>query len=164
VRYYELTDVTRPTGAFAFVLLLFFLKLNKRPSKTLREHISRFDFLGLFLIVAAVVLLLVGFSEGENDCMVFDRPGAPIRALTILTGSAPKTIACIAIGGALFLVAALNESLTKRDPIIPPRLFKTRTTGLILVCTFLHAVTFFNGAYYLPLAVRRMDPMLWDAC
>jgi hypothetical protein len=80
----------------------------------------------------------------------------------ILTGSAPETIACISIGGTLFLVAALNETLTRREPIIPPRLFKTRTTGMILASTFLHAVTFFNGAYYLPLSVRLISQCIDD--
>jgi len=45
----------------------------------------------------------------------------------------------------------VNELFTKRSPIIPPRLFKTRTTSIILLTTFLHALTFFAGAYYLPL-------------
>ncbi|KIM48915.1 hypothetical protein M413DRAFT_438091 [Hebeloma cylindrosporum] len=40
---------------------------------------------------------------------------------------------------------------TKRSPIIPPRLFQTRTNGIILITTFMHALAFFAGAYYLPL-------------
>lgn len=74
------------------------------------------------------------------------------------------------IGGALLCLAAVNELFTTRSQIIPPRLFKvrfhkvlhdlhlityrtlqTRTTSIILITTFFHALTFFAGAYYLPL-------------
>jgi hypothetical protein len=72
------TDVlSRPTGAVAFALLFFFLKLNKRPNKPLREHVSRFDFIGLLLITASVALVLVGFSQGETDCISFRLNSVP---------------------------------------------------------------------------------------
>ena len=74
----------------------------------------------------------------------------------------------LTIGGALLCLASVNELFTTRSQIIPPRLFKvgfhealhgfhliihlqTRTTSIILITTFFHALAFFAGAYYLPL-------------
>lgn len=45
----------------------------------------------------------------------------------------------------------MNEIYTTRSPILPPRLFRVRTTAFILISTFFHALAFFAGAYYLPI-------------
>ena len=85
--------------------------------------------------------------------------------MTVTLGSAPATIALLVVGAALLFISAVNEWYTKRSPIIPPRLFKvrhdsqqslllkthmlgfpqTRTTGIVLITTFLHAFCFFAG-------------------
>ncbi|KAI0647025.1 MFS amino acid permease [Trametes meyenii] len=124
--------INLPTGGVGFVLLFFFLNLHPHHGKTLRQHIAEFDFNGLFLIIAGVILILLGFNFSETNW------------------STPQCIAPLVIGIAILLVAAFNELYTKRSPIVPPRLFKTRTTALILISTFLHAFGFFAGAYYLP--------------
>jgi len=124
--------VNLPTGGVAFALLFFFLNLNPHKGRTLKEHASTFDFTGLFLIIGGVVLLLIGFNFSETSW------------------STPQTIAPITIGVCLLVAASVNELLTKRSPIVPPRLFKTRTTAFILISVFLHGIAFFCGAYYLP--------------
>ena len=63
-----LTEWDSPTGGVAAALLFFFLNLNPHKGKTLKEHIDEFDFLGLFLIVSGVVLLLLGFNQSETTC------------------------------------------------------------------------------------------------
>ncbi|KAI0374864.1 MFS amino acid permease [Pilatotrama ljubarskyi] len=124
--------INLPTGGVGFTLLFFFLHLNPHRGKTFREHVQQFDFTGLFLIIAGVILILLGFNFSETSW------------------SSPQCIAPLAIGVVLLIVATVNELWTKRSAIIPPRLFKTRTTALILISTFLHAFSFFAGAYYLP--------------
>ena len=58
-----------PTGGIALVFLFFSLHLNPpKHKKTFRQHVSEFDFLGLFLIVAGVICLLLGFNQSENAC------------------------------------------------------------------------------------------------
>ncbi|RDX56815.1 MFS amino acid permease [Lentinus brumalis] len=121
-----------PTGAVGFALLFFFLNLNPHKGRTLKQHLAEFDFVGLLFIFAGVILILLGFNFSETSW------------------STPQTIAPLAIGVACLIAASVNELFTKRSPIIPPRLFKTRTTGLILISTFLHALAFFSGTYYLP--------------
>jgi hypothetical protein len=80
------------------------------------------------------VLLLTGFQNADTA-----------------SWQSASTIAPLAVGGVLLIVASVNEIYTTRDPIIPPRLFKTRTTTIVLVCVFFHAMIFFGGSYFVPL-------------
>ncbi|KIJ69250.1 hypothetical protein HYDPIDRAFT_80094 [Hydnomerulius pinastri MD-312] len=121
--------INLPTGGLAGALLFFFLNLNPHQGRSFRDHVKDFDFVGLGLIVSGVVCLLIGFNSSET------------------TWQSAETIALLAIGGVLLVLGAINEIFTKRSAIIPPRLFKTRTTGLILISVFLHALTFFAGTY-----------------
>ncbi|ELU38441.1 MFS amino acid permease [Rhizoctonia solani AG-1 IA] len=114
-------------------LALIRLRLNPTPKKPLSQYVAEFDFLGLFLIMSGVVLLLVGFNSGESNWR------------------SAKTIALIVVGGALLIAGSINEIMTSRSPIIPPRLFKTRTTAMLLISVFIHAMAFFSASYYLPL-------------
>ncbi|KZS98567.1 MFS general substrate transporter [Sistotremastrum niveocremeum HHB9708] len=124
--------VNLPTGGIAAVLLLFFLKLNPVPKKSLRQATSEFDFIGLVLIIGGVVLLLVGFNNSQTSW------------------SSAETIALLVVGGIMFVAGCVNEFYTNRSPIIPPRLFQTRTTAVVLLGVFLHGVVFFAAAYYAP--------------
>lgn len=125
--------INLPTGGVAALVLFFFLNLNTHQGMTLRQHMEQFDFVGLGLIVGGIVCVLLGFNFSETGW------------------SAPQTISLLVVGFVLLVAGAINELFTKRSPIVPPRLFQTRTTGLLLITTFLHAVAFFAGAYYLPL-------------
>lgn len=125
--------INLPTGGIAGAILFFFLNLNPHQGMSLQQHLSQFDFLGLALLMSGVVCVLIGLNSGETSW------------------SSAETIALLCVGSTLLILAAINEILTSRSPIIPPRLFKTRTTGIILITCFFHAVTFFSGAYYLPL-------------
>ncbi|ETW86054.1 MFS amino acid permease [Heterobasidion irregulare TC 32-1] len=125
--------INLPTGGIASAILFFFLNLNPHHGMSLRQHIQQFDFAGLLLMVGGVVCLLIGFNSGETNW------------------SSAETIALLVVGGVLLLLAGINEVYTNRSPIIPPRLFRTRTTAIILTSNLLHAIAFFGGAYYLPL-------------
>lgn len=130
--------INLPTGVVAGAMLFFFLNLNPHQGRTFREHAADFDFVGLTLIVGGIICVLLGFNESEKSW------------------NKPSTIALIVVGCALLIAGAINELFTKRSPIVPPRLFKTRTTSIILVTVFLHALGFFTGAFYLPLYFQVM--------
>ncbi|KAH7913996.1 major facilitator superfamily domain-containing protein [Hygrophoropsis aurantiaca] len=125
--------VNLPTGGVAGALLFFFLNLNPHQTKPIREHVRELDFIGLFAFVGGIVCLLLGFNFSQTSW------------------SDAKTIALLTIGVVLLVVGAINEVFTTKSAIIPARLFKTRTTGVILISGFLHAIVFFGGSYYLPL-------------
>ncbi|KAI6144820.1 MFS general substrate transporter [Pisolithus thermaeus] len=125
--------INLPTGGLAGLLLFLFLNLNPHRRKPLREYVHEFDFLGLALVVSGVVCLLIGFNSSETKW------------------KSAETIVLLVVGVVLLISGAINELYTKRSAIIPPRLFKTRTTGAILISVFLHAFVFFGGSYYLPM-------------
>ncbi|KAF8623555.1 hypothetical protein AX15_006326 [Amanita polypyramis BW_CC] len=130
--------INLPTGGFAAALLFFFLNLNPHQGRTLRQHLQEFDFVGLCLVVAGVVCLLIGFNSGQTNW------------------SSAETITLLVVGCTLLIASLINELLTKRSPILPPRLFKTRTTSIILITTFFHGLAFLTGAYYLPLYYQAL--------
>ncbi|KAJ7913215.1 major facilitator superfamily domain-containing protein [Mycena leptocephala] len=111
---------------------LFFLNLNPHHSKTMGQLVREFDFGGLFLLVGGVVCLLLGFNQSQFGW------------------DSAATIALLVVGFVTILLGVAFEMWTSRSPIIPPRLFRTRTTGLI----------FFNLAFYLPLyfQIRGASP------
>ncbi|THH08149.1 hypothetical protein EW145_g2898 [Phellinidium pouzarii] len=128
--------INLPTGGVAALILLFFLHLNPTKKTPVREVASTFDFVGLFLFVGGIVLLLIGFQGAE----------------TAKSGwKAPQTLAPLIIGVLLIIAGGVNEVYTSKQPIIPPRLFKTRTTAAILISVLFHAFTFFAASYYVPL-------------
>jgi len=137
--------INLPTGGLAAALLFFFLNLNPHQGRTLKQHLNEFDFLGLFLIVSGVVLLLVGFDQSETSW------------------SSASTIALLVVGCVVLSAGAVNEVYTKRSPIIPPRLFRTRTTAIILITNFFHGLVFFMGAYYLPLYFQVLGASATEA-
>ncbi|KIK79861.1 hypothetical protein PAXRUDRAFT_16097 [Paxillus rubicundulus Ve08.2h10] len=125
--------INLPTGGLAAVLLFIFLNLNPHQKRPFRDQVAELDFIGLFSLVAGVICLLIGFNFSQTSW------------------SDAKTIALLVFGIVLLIVGGINEIFTNRSAILPARLFKTRTTGIILITTFLHAVVFFSASYYLPL-------------
>ncbi|KAF8149269.1 MFS general substrate transporter [Mycena galopus ATCC 62051] len=134
--------INLPTGGIAWILLFMFLNLNPHASKPSRDFVREFDFVGLFLLVAGVACLLLGFCQSENG---WDRPA---------------TIALLLVGLITIVIALAFEMWTERSPIIPPRLFKTRTTALIIFTALAHSFAFFSAAFYLPLyfQIRGASP------
>jgi hypothetical protein len=57
----------------------------------------------------------------------------------------------------MLVLAILNEAYTKRIPLIPPSLFKDRTTAGLLVATFLHGMAFGAAPYFLPLYFQAIN-------
>lgn len=139
--------INLPTGGFAIAVLFFFLKLNPHEKKKFSEVSKTFDYLGLCTLIGAVVFFLVGLNEGTSTA-------------GWISG---QSLALLLISGAFIVVCLITEFRTKRQPILPPRLFKNRTSGSVLVSVFFHAMTFFSGAYYLPIyfqAVRGSSATL----
>ena len=85
-----------------------------------KKLIAEFDFIGLFFIIGGIVLLLVGFNNSQTSW------------------KSAETISLLVVGVAMLIAGSINEIFTTRSPIIPPRLFQTRTTAGVLIYTFLH--------------------------
>jgi MFS family permease len=124
--------INLPTGGIAALILLLCLRVPRNKKKSFSQHAKEFDYLGLTLLTGGVASLLVGLNNGERD---WSQVGA---------------IVPLAIGAAAILAGAVNEIFTKQSPVIPPRLFKTRTTAGVLGIVFAQGIVFFAGAFFLP--------------
>ncbi|KAF8120836.1 MFS general substrate transporter [Boletus edulis] len=125
--------VNLPVGGIAMILLFVFLNVHPPPKRPLRDQIAELDFIGLFSLVLGVVFVLIGFSFGQESW------------------TEPRTIVPLVAGVTLLVVGGVNEAFTRRSAILPPRLFKTRTTGCLLAAAFLYSAVFIPTIYYLPL-------------
>ncbi|CEQ39190.1 SPOSA6832_00685 [Sporobolomyces salmonicolor] len=125
--------INLPCGVFALFIIAFFLHLNPHTPPSVSFLLADFDFLGLFLLISGLVVLLVGFTSGETNW-----------------GSA-QTIACLVVGIVVLLGAVYVEATTKRSPIIPPRLFRIRTSASICIGVFFQSISFISLSYYQPL-------------
>lgn len=126
--------VNLPCGGLAFAILLFFLKLHN-PRTPVKAGLAAIDWIGNVLIVGGTIMLLMGLEFGGSQY--------PWDSATVI---------CLIVFGvvaiAIFLV---YESRIAKFPVIPVRLFNTRTSIATYVTSSLHAFTFISGSYYLPL-------------
>lgn len=117
-----------PVSVVAFVVLFMHLKLNPTKKRTVRDVVDEFDKIGYAIFLAGIVLFLLGFVYAEIEGF-----------------SSTRAIVFLAVGG-LFLVAFVpwefyaEKKWPQVKPIIPPRLFRTRTTILILVAVCCHGL------------------------
>ncbi|GAA5960413.1 hypothetical protein JCM3765_007503 [Sporobolomyces pararoseus] len=130
--------INLPVGAFALAVLAYFLKLNPHNPPSARQMLAEFDFLGLFLLIVGLVVLLFGFTFGETNW------------------SSVNAIACLTVGCVVLAAAVAVELTTKRSPIIPPRLFKIRTSAAVLIGTFFQSFAFMALSYYQPLYFQAL--------
>ncbi|KAF7308900.1 MFS general substrate transporter [Mycena kentingensis (nom. inval.)] len=128
-----------PLGLLASALLLF-LNLNPASKMSFTEFSNHFDFLGALLLVLGTGTFLAGLS------LAADRGFGD-----------PATIALIAAGPLLLVVAGLVEWRTPRMAIIPPRLLKTRTTLSLFGVNFLHGIGFMCTLFYLPVVFQGVN-------
>lgn len=126
--------INLPVGVVAFAILFFFLKLNPTNRGSFREFMATFDFLGLTLIIGGVICLLVGLEQGSANGW-----------------GEPASIALLVIGPVMLVSAGIVEARTSRPPIIPPRLFKTRTPAFLLIGVMCQAWAFIGQSYLQPL-------------
>jgi len=117
-------SIFRPTGGVAGLVLFFFLNLNPRPTKSFREHVAEFDFVGLILFTGGILCILFGFNESEKGCKNSNSSRRWPSIHGKMTGSHTSTIVLLVIGCVTLVGAGVNEWFTARSPMIPPRLFK----------------------------------------
>ena len=121
---------------------MIFLKLNPHKGITFSQLIHTFDWIGLILFVSGIVLFLTALAIGGNGTFAWNS--------SVVIGTIVPGLVCL-------IAAVVNELYTKRQALIPPRLFKTRTTGGVLISVFLHGVVFMPASYFMPLYFQAVD-------
>ncbi|KAF7370381.1 MFS general substrate transporter [Mycena sanguinolenta] len=131
--------INLPTGGIAAILLLF---VNVPPARklTFAEFLQKFDFAGIFLLMAGTGTLLAGFSIAADNGW-----------------SDPATIGLVAAGPVLLALALVVESRTTRMAILPVRLLKTQTTLSLFGIDLLHAMALMCSNFYLPVVFQGVN-------
>lgn len=139
-------SATVPVGGFALLILVLFLKIET-PKTPFWAGIRAIDWLGTITICGGTVMFLFALEFG---------------GVTFPWNSA--TVICLFIFGAITIgLFILNEWKFAKYPIMPLRLFKNRSSIIILILAFCHACVFISGSYFLPLyfqTVLNATPIL----
>jgi MFS family permease len=138
--------INLPLDGLAFVMLVFFLKLET-PKTPIIAGLKSIDWVGVLLIVGGVVMFLFGMESGGQ---------------TQPWGSA-YTICLIVFGIFTIFLFFINEWKFAKYPIMPLRLFKESSNMAALGVCFCHGFVFIGGTYYLPLyfqTVLEATPIL----
>jgi EmrB/QacA subfamily drug resistance transporter len=115
-----------PIAALAFVVLQKTLHLT-----TVKREVS-IDYLGAVLITGGVSMLLIWVSLAGHDF-----------------AWASFTTAWMVLLGVLMIVAALLVEARAKEPVIPLRLFRDRTTSLATFASVMIGIAMFGSTVYL---------------
>lgn len=138
-------------GASLILCILFYHPVNQyivEEGKTRWQQIQRFDFLGIFLFAAGLVLFLLGLSFGG----------------TTYPWKSAGTLAPLLIGILLLAACGIWENNTKNPYAIFPHKVMRNWRGFTIVtgCTFLVGVLYYSSLILFPLEVQVLftqDPI-----
>ncbi|QRV86340.1 major facilitator superfamily transporter [Ceratobasidium sp. AG-Ba] len=137
--------INLPIGCVALVAAVLSLSAwQEAPCSQLSayELLATFDWVGLVLLVGGTAALVFGFILATAEGWT-----ALITLSLLITGVVMLTL------GGIYESGVLGESLSA-DPkhaLLAPRLFQTRTTGIILAFSFFQTMAFNAGTFYLAL-------------
>ena len=128
--------INLPIVSFAIILLYFTLHLHN-PRTSFLAGMRSIDWLGIFSILAATILLLVGLQTGGTTSY-----------------TSPMVIAFLVLGSLVYLVFPITQWWENKNggtPIMPLRIFRdTSNLSALGVCAF-DALVFNSVAYFVPL-------------
>jgi EmrB/QacA subfamily drug resistance transporter len=137
--------INLPFSGIALLLITVLLELSPLQFLASVRDLKHIDWAGSALIAIATTLFIVGLQLGG-----------------VALPWASATVIGLLVGG---IVAALlfdAQEHTHHQPIVPPRIFSTRSPAACLAVAFLHGMTYIACLYYLPLyfqLVLRASPV-----
>ncbi|KAG4087943.1 major facilitator superfamily-domain-containing protein [Neocallimastix lanati (nom. inval.)] len=126
--------VNIPIGIIAVIVIALFVNIPT-PAGSFSEKIRKIDFIGTFLLVFSVVLLLLGLSWGGTK---YSWKSATI--ILFFVG--------FFIGFSIYL---LVEWKVAKEPITPFQIFKNKNVGLCCLISFFLGITFIGVTNTMPL-------------
>ncbi|ROT39257.1 major facilitator superfamily transporter [Sodiomyces alkalinus F11] len=116
------------------------------PKASQKSYLARIDFVGAFLTIAFLVLLLLGLNTGGNS-VPWSHP-LPLTAIPL---------------SVVALVAFLVWESRARLPIIPVRLLAHRTVFAACLASFLGTMVIMMSLFYLPVYLQVIGLSTTDA-
>ncbi|CAG8938061.1 unnamed protein product [Penicillium salamii] len=128
-----------PVGAFSFLILLFFLRVQS-PRTPIAAGLKVIDWTGSVLVVGGALMVLLALEFGD-----------------VAYSWSSATIICLLIfGTAVMALFVVNEWKIAKNPIIPPWLFTSPTKIAPYVVFACNSYVFIGQAYYLPLYAQSV--------
>ncbi|KAK2608507.1 hypothetical protein QQS21_002969 [Conoideocrella luteorostrata] len=123
------------------VLLFFFLKLRPTPlGATLVNNLSRLDWIGMALIIIGTTAVCVPISWAGS----------------LFPWASWQTLVPLFLGTIIFVIFAVYEARPSA-PVIPHRLFHSKTGNLALLGGFIHGIVLISLLQYLPLFYQAVE-------
>lgn len=129
-----------PMCAAAFLSVALVLKLPKQEYSDWKTKLRRIDFLGAFVLVAAIFLLLLGLDRGSN-----------------YSWSAPITITSLCISFPLFFLFIFVELNLAAEPFAPGRIVFQKSLVACYLCNFFGFGGWMTALFYIPLFYQAVD-------
>ncbi|KKY27663.1 putative mfs multidrug [Phaeomoniella chlamydospora] len=120
---------------FAINALICYFVINIPVKSTDKARWKRVDFLGSFLLVTSLVLLLIGLNTGGNQ----------------VPWTHPLILTTIPLSFVVLAAYIYVEACGVPEPIIPVRLLTRRTVFWACFTNWFGAMSAFTALYYLPL-------------
>ncbi|KAJ5618171.1 Major facilitator superfamily domain general substrate transporter [Penicillium hordei] len=127
--------INLPVGGFSLVLLFLFLHTHYQRDTTFSQKIKRIDYIGNVLIMGATAAVLCALTYGGSR----------------YAWSSWRIIVPLVLGLAgLVLFMVFEQSKFCYEPVVPPRLFKNRTSLVVFINTFLFTVLLYWVLFFIP--------------
>lgn len=127
--------VNLPVGRFSLVLLFMFLHTHYQHDTAVYQKIKRIDYISNILIMGATAAVLCALTYGGSR----------------YAWSSWQIIVPLVLGLAgLVLFMVFEQSKFCREPVVPPRLFKNRTSLVVFINTFLFTVLLYWVLFFIP--------------
>ncbi|OTA89148.1 hypothetical protein M434DRAFT_374057 [Hypoxylon sp. CO27-5] len=136
-----------PIGGLSLVILTIFLRVNYNDHTTFSKKLRRIDFLGNSVLVASTIAVLYALAyAGAN-----------------YGWSSWHILVPLLVGFFGFFIFGYTQSgrFAAAEPVMPPRLFKHRTSLIVSINTFINSALTFWGVFFLPVyfqAVKLYGP------
>ena len=125
-----------PIGGLTLVLQFFFLQVSFTKRLTFVEKMRQIDWVGNFMLVGSVVLVLIALSWAD----------------TRYSWSSWRIIVPLILGFAgMGAFHTYEASPVCKQPTVPSRIFGNRTTAVAIFLTFCQAMLMYWRLYFLPI-------------
>ncbi|CAI7669577.1 unnamed protein product [Penicillium manginii] len=118
------------------VLLLLFFNLNLTLEKEPVTRLSSIDWMGFLLIIGGTICFLYGLETGSSG---------------LIPWTSPTVILLIIFGVIIMALFIIWEAKFATNPLIPIRIFQTRSLLASFTVACLHSFVFISFDFFLPL-------------
>lgn len=128
--------INLPCGGAALILLYFFLHVNYNKETTMAHKVKSIDWIGNIFVMAGTVAMLFALA----------------RAGALYPWASWQTLVPLILGLLSLAIFAVWEARKGVSTgLMPPRLFRHRTSQIVAFNTFLHWMLVYWSLYFLPI-------------